>query len=379
MSQRTALALIVTPMTAAWVLVVGALASWRHDEFLSHRFDLGNMVQAVWSTAQGRPLELTDSVTGEQIVRLGAHVDPILVLLAPLWWAYPSPHALILAQVVALAAGVYPVVRLGLKYTGSVIAAALLAAWYLAYPWVVWNAVNDVHPVTFAIPLLLYAIWLLDEQRLGLFTVFAALALLTGELVGLTVAALGIWYALRYRRATGLAIAGGGVLWTAVCLAIVVPAFNEGDGSRFYGRFETVGGSPQRFLETLFTEPAVIVGAITTGADLRYFGTASHSDSIPSARSAPHPHRGRATAGSERDVGLLVDDAAHVSVRRARDRAARRRDGHGPWDGSRRDCVCGSRVCRSSLQSSSWWRSLPSPEGRTSSSGQPRPALEPQP
>ena len=134
----------------------------------------------------------------------------------------------------------------------------------------VWNAVNDVHPVTFAIPLLLYAIWFLDEQRLGLFTVFAAAALLTGELVGLTVAALGIWYAVRYRRTTGLAIASGGVLWTAVCLAIVVPAFNEGEGSRFYGRFETVGGSPRLFVETLFTEPGVILGAITTGADLRY-------------------------------------------------------------------------------------------------------------
>ena len=49
------------------------------------RFDLGNMVQAVWSTTNGRPLETTDGATGEQIVRLGVHVDPFLVLLAPLW------------------------------------------------------------------------------------------------------------------------------------------------------------------------------------------------------------------------------------------------------------------------------------------------------
>ena len=32
----------------------------------------------------GRPLEMTDAATGEQITRLGAHVDPILVLFAPL-------------------------------------------------------------------------------------------------------------------------------------------------------------------------------------------------------------------------------------------------------------------------------------------------------
>jgi uncharacterized membrane protein len=270
MSSRTALVLVVAPMAALWAVVVGALATWRHDGFLSHRFDLGNMVQAVWSTAHGRPLEVTDGVTGEQIVRLAAHVDPFLVLLTPFWWLYPSPHVLVLAQVVALATGIYPVVRLGLKYTESSFAAALLGAWYLAFPWTVWNAVNDVHPVTFAIPLLLYAIWFLDEQRLGLFAVFAVLALLTGELIGLTVAALGVWYAVRYSRTVGVLIALPALLWTGFCLAVVVPAFNEGEGSPFYGRFETVGGTPLGFLETLVTEPWVILDAVTDVSDLRY-------------------------------------------------------------------------------------------------------------
>ena len=47
-----------------WTAVVAALAIRRHQGFLSHRFDLGNMVQAVWSTAHGRPLEMTDGATG---------------------------------------------------------------------------------------------------------------------------------------------------------------------------------------------------------------------------------------------------------------------------------------------------------------------------
>ena len=49
------------------------------------------MVQAVWSTAHGHPLRMTD-LHGEQISRLAAHVDPILVLFAPLWWLWPSPR-----------------------------------------------------------------------------------------------------------------------------------------------------------------------------------------------------------------------------------------------------------------------------------------------
>jgi uncharacterized membrane protein len=254
-----------------WTALVGAAAVWRHDQFLSHRFDLGNMVQAVWSTTQGHPLEMTDAATGEQITRLGAHVDPILVFFAPLWLIHPDPTTLIVAQAAMLASGIYPVVRLALKYTESALATSLLGAWYLVFPWVVWNAFDEVHPVTLAIPLLLYAIWFLDEHRLWPFGIAAVLALLTGELVGLTVAGLGLWYAIRYRRyRAGATIAVIGVAWTAACFALVVPAFNGGASSRYYERFETVGGSPTGVLSTLVNDPGQILGELTGRSDLLY-------------------------------------------------------------------------------------------------------------
>jgi uncharacterized membrane protein len=165
-------ALLVALGAAAWTAAIGALAVWRHNAFLSHRFDLGNMVQAVWSTTEGRVLEMTDGETGVQVARLTSHADPALVLFAPLWLLHAGPESLIVGQAAALAAGAYPVVRLGLKYTGSGFGAGLLAGWYLVFPWVVWNAFNDVHVSTLAIPFLLYAIWFLDEHHLGRFALF---------------------------------------------------------------------------------------------------------------------------------------------------------------------------------------------------------------
>ena len=262
---------LVAAAVGSWAAAVGGLAVWRHEQFLSHRYDLGNMVQAVWSTTQGRPLEMTDGVDGEQISRLAAHVDPILVLLAPFWWLHGSPTTLLVLQALALAAGVYPVVRLALTYTESRLAGGLLGAWYLVFPWMVWGAFDEFHPVTLAIPLLLYAIWFLDRHRLVPFAVLAALALATGELIGLTVAAVGVWYVLQHRRVVhGTLIAVAGAAWSAVCIAIVVPAFNDGEASRYYGRFESVGGSPTGLLETLVTDPANIVGQLTTAGDLEY-------------------------------------------------------------------------------------------------------------
>ena len=78
--------LAVTPRRLLWAAMAAygagftALSALRHRAFETGRFDLGNMVQAVWSTAHGRPLEMT-SLRGEQVSRLGSHVDPLLAAL----------------------------------------------------------------------------------------------------------------------------------------------------------------------------------------------------------------------------------------------------------------------------------------------------------
>ena len=45
---------------ASFAAGFAALAEIRHLAFWSGRFDLGNLTQAVWSTAHGRFLEITD-------------------------------------------------------------------------------------------------------------------------------------------------------------------------------------------------------------------------------------------------------------------------------------------------------------------------------
>jgi uncharacterized membrane protein len=102
---------MVAGAAVAWATAVGGLAVRRHDAFLSHRFDLGNVTQAVWSSAHGNVLEITLG-SGQQASRLASHIDPALLLLVPFWWAHPEPETLIVAQAAALAMGVYPVVRL---------------------------------------------------------------------------------------------------------------------------------------------------------------------------------------------------------------------------------------------------------------------------
>ncbi len=253
----------------AWAIGFSFMAADRHDRFMSHRFDLGNMVQAVWNTAHGRFLETT-MADGQQLSRLGAHVDPFLAAFAPLWWLWPSPLLLTTLQAVGLATGAFPVYWLARKHTGDARCGLFLAASYLLFPAVQWSALNDFHAVTFAIPLLLFCVWFLDEDRPLMGALFAVLAATTKEDIPLVVAGIGVWYVVRHRRwLVGGALAIVGVVWTLVDMYVVIPHFSGGP-SPFYDRLGSVGGSPGGVATTLMTHPLRVWSAVTTGDDLRY-------------------------------------------------------------------------------------------------------------
>jgi uncharacterized membrane protein len=265
----------VTPVAALWTAIAAfaagfsALSVLRQDAFATGRFDLGNMVQAVWSTAHGRPLRITD-LRGEQVLRLGAHVDPVLALFAPLWWLWPSPDLLLVTQAVALALGAWPVFLLARKHLRSERAGLAFALTYLLYPATTWTALNEFHPVALATPLLLAAIWALDEDRLWAFAAFALLAASTKEEIPLVIAALGVWYALaRGRIRAGAVIAAAGVAWSALALGLVIPHFNE-QGPAFYGRYSEIGGSPSGVARIALHDPGRLLGVAFDHAGVHY-------------------------------------------------------------------------------------------------------------
>src|SRR4029079_170929 len=94
----------------------------------------------------------------------------------------------------------------------------------------------------------------------------AALGCLTKEQIGLVVAVIGLWYALRPgRRRAGLAIAVAGTVVSPVAVAVVVPHYAPGGGSPFESRYDAVGGSPGGIARTTLTDPGAISAALTSG------------------------------------------------------------------------------------------------------------------
>jgi uncharacterized membrane protein len=256
--------------TALWLGVFGTFAVARHLGFVTARFDLGDMTQALWNTAHGRFLQATNE-TGETTARLAGHVDPLLAAFTPLWWLWPSPLLLVSIVPIALAAGALPVYWLARKHLASEGAAFAFALVYLTCPLTQWNAIFDFHAVTLAIPLLLFAIWFLDENRLIAFTVAAVLAGATKEEIPAAIGLLGIWYARSHgRKALGAAIFFAGLAATVIDFTVVIPHFAPGGTNPFSSRYGAVGSTPGGILDTAISHPDRILNVALTPHKLGY-------------------------------------------------------------------------------------------------------------
>ena len=235
--------------------------------------DLGHMVQPIWATLHGHFLETTTS-SGVQESRLGSHVDPFLALLVPLYWIWSSPLLLPVFQALAVASGALPVYWLGRKHLGSNRAGAHFALAYLLFPATQFNAFtpgSSFHSVAIAVPLVLYAVWFLDEDRLVAFSVVALLAFSTKEEIPLALGCLGVWYAVRRRRwPLGLGIFVAGLVVTLFDFLWVIPHFSPTGSDPFVGRYASVGGTPRGMAHKLVSDPMAFVHAVVTAHKAYY-------------------------------------------------------------------------------------------------------------
>ncbi len=249
-----------------------ALLSWlKYRAYMDARYDLGNMVQAVYNTAHGHFLEITSGdLKPRQMSRLGSHVDPILALFALPWLVWPSPVMLLVAQSAIVATGAWPAYRLGIRVTRDPSAGALLAGAYLLYPALGFLVLNEFHPVALATPLLLWAFLYMDEDRWVRAAVFLVLAAACKETVPLVIAFMGVYFALRKRSLWPLIVTALGLAWFAGAVWVVIPHFN-GDQSTFIARYGDYGDGAGAVVKNALLHPGQTFTDLTAASNLDYW------------------------------------------------------------------------------------------------------------
>lgn len=255
--------LLLTGIVVMYVLVYVAFTSYRHYVFNSAAYDLGIMDQAIWNTSQGRPFEssLASDNSGTPIF-LGSHFQPLMGLVAPLYWIYPSVYWLLILQSICLGLGAIPLFHIARQELQSSLAGIALALAYCLYPPMGYVNRFDFHPEIMAILFILTAWYAISSKKLRLASLCLGLTLLTREELGLTVAMIGLVAAISgERRRFGLIWCVLGISYSLVALLAMIPAFRGGPSIGF-ARYSWLGSTPPQILGTIVSRPAFVLSGI---------------------------------------------------------------------------------------------------------------------
>lgn len=289
--------LILLALIAFCAILFSYLSVARHYTFNTSAYDLAMYDQAVWNTSQGRPFAinlLEDTMPG-LTNKLGDHVEPILLPLAALYGLRSNPDVLLIVQAIALAALIWPLYQLVKHRSQSVWLAGVAVALYLLHPGL-WNALLfDFHPVTLGAAFLIFALWMLVQQKHLAAVLFVVLAMMCKEQIGLSVALLGV-YAIffvkrparseaksqdvsrlvRFFRARdwrfGLLLIALGAAWSVIALGVIIPAFQPLGSSYYLNRYGRLGGTFAEVLLSPLTRPEVFWSTISGPKRLSYYG-----------------------------------------------------------------------------------------------------------
>nr|WP_265868805.1 DUF2079 domain-containing protein [Streptomyces sp. SKN60] len=237
--------------SGAWIWAAGlcllyaTVAVRRHQLMRTTGYDLGIFEQAVRAYAEFRAPVVP--LRGEDFNLLGDHFHPLLAVLAPLYRLFPSPLTLLVAQSALLALAVVPLFRWAVRAVGPRGAHAVAAGYGLSWG-VASAAAFDFHEVALAVPLLACSLEALGRRRWTAAVAWAAPLLLIKEDLGLTLAAIGAYIALKGRedrrvRRFGLATAAAGLIGSALEIKVLLPALDATGGYAHGGQLAAAHGS----------------------------------------------------------------------------------------------------------------------------------------
>ncbi len=193
---------------------------------------------------------------------LGEHFSPILASLAPMYWLWPDPRMLLVAQAALVAMSIWPVWDFSRRRIGA--RPALVVAVAYALCWEIQALIIfDVHEVAFAVPLIAVAVNALDQRQDRALLAACLGLLLVREDMGLFLVFVALVLAVRRRFALAAVLAVVGLAAFGLLTLLVVPAF-AWDSSFHFWTFSSLGPDPKSALVTALRRPWEVVQTLVT-------------------------------------------------------------------------------------------------------------------
>ncbi len=183
-------------LALAATTLYGWLSMLQWDSFFFPSWDLGIFAEAVKEYAHfNAPIV---PIKGDNFNLLGDHFHPVLALLAPLWWLWPSPAMLLWAQAAMFGASAYPLTRIAMAKLGPRL--GMLAGAGYAFSFGLQGSQNvQFHEYAFAVLFVAFGLAAFLENRPKAALVWIGALVFVKEDLGLTVMMLGLAMAWMWR------------------------------------------------------------------------------------------------------------------------------------------------------------------------------------
>lgn len=264
---------ILVSMFVIFMLIFLSLGIARHLALSSSGIDLAAFDQAIWNTANGDIL--FSSIAGN-INILGAHFEPILLLIAPLYMVWPNIIVLIILQALALGVAIFPLYWIAKnRLNNRILIFAFILAYFLS------RAVRgvgflDFHTDSFLVPLIFCSYYFLVTKRTIAALLSLFLMLLCKEDVTFLVSAFGIFLCIFQKRyKLGIFLFFAGIVGWIVETSIIMPRFANTQNYPYLS-WLPFGETYTQNINAVLQKPSLLIGLFfsleKTAFYLRLFG-----------------------------------------------------------------------------------------------------------
>lgn len=209
--------LMLAGCISLYCIFISYLSILRMESFSTCVYDLGIMIQTVWNTSRGWILQESVNMGFPMMRFWMAHWEFIYLPITLIYKLLPSPYTILILQTLVVSSGALPVFWLAKDKLNNEKIAIIFSIGYLLYPAIQNANLTDIHGVTFAAPFLMFAFYYMQKRKVGLFAIFAGLAIFSREDSSLILSMMGLYsFFILKERKVGAIVAIFGMLWFTI-------------------------------------------------------------------------------------------------------------------------------------------------------------------
>jgi len=190
--KRTTL-IIITLLILAFTVSTGIVCCLKYFNHATPCFDFGIFSQMFYNMKESG-LCVTTCERDQLLSHFAVHFSPIYYLLLPIYYLFPSPVTLLIAQGAIISSGVIPLYFLGRHFKLSNGATIVFSIIYLLYPAFLGGNFWYLHENSFLAPLLLWLLYFSEKEKTLPALISAMLTLTVKEEAPLYVAVCALYF-----------------------------------------------------------------------------------------------------------------------------------------------------------------------------------------